>query len=160
MMRAFEYHHVVGFEETNLVGNVYYANHVRWQGRCREMFLHEHAPGVLESLSRGLALVTTRVSCEYLAELSAFDRLVIRMQLGSLKQNRIDMLFKYWRRSSEAEELVARGEQQVACMWREGERLVPVPVPAELREALRPYGVAAFERGALNGARTAPAETS
>lgn len=143
MMRAFEYTHVVGFEETNLVGNVYYANHVRWQGRCREMFLHEHARGVLDSLSRGFALVTTRVSCEYLAELSAFDRLVIRMRLGSLKQNRIDMLFEYWRRSGEAEELVARGEQQVACMQREGERLVPVPVPAELREALRPYGVAA-----------------
>jgi enediyne biosynthesis thioesterase len=158
MMRAFEYTHVVGFEETNLVGNVYYANHVRWQGRCREMFLHEHARGVLDSLSRGFALVTTRVSCEYLAELSAFDRLVIRMRLGSLKQNRIDMLFEYWRRSEEAEELVARGEQQVACMQREGGRLVPVPVPAELREALRPYGVAAGDRGALAGARPAPGE--
>jgi enediyne biosynthesis thioesterase len=158
MLKAFEYSHVVGFEETNLVGNVYYANHVRWQGRCREMFLHEHARGVLESLGRGLALVTTRVSCEYFAELSAFDRLVIRMRLGSLKQNRIDMLFEYWRRSAESEELVARGEQQVACMQREGDRLVPVPVPAELREALRPYGVAAGDRGALAGAHPAPRE--
>jgi enediyne biosynthesis thioesterase len=159
-MRVFEYNHVVGFEETNLVGNVYYANHVRWQGRCREMFLHEHAPGVLDSLSRGLALVTTRVSCEYLAELSAFDRLAIRMRLGSMKQNRIDMLFEYWRDSGEAEELVARGEQQVACMWREGERLVPVPVPAELREALRPYGTAAYDRGTSPAARPALAEAS
>ena len=38
-MRTFEYRHVIGFEETNLVGNVYYANHVRWQGRCRELVL-------------------------------------------------------------------------------------------------------------------------
>lgn len=138
-MRAYEWRHVVGFEETNLVGNVYYANHVRWQGRCREMFLHAHAPGVLDSLGHGFALVTTRVSCEYLAELAAFDQLIIRMRLGSLKQNRIDMLFDYWRRTPEAEVLVARGEQQVACMQREGSRLVPVPVPAELREALQPY---------------------
>ncbi|HVR11545.1 MAG TPA: acyl-CoA thioesterase, partial [Thermoanaerobaculia bacterium] len=43
-MRYFEYRHLVGFEETNLVGNVYYVNHLRWQGRCREMFLLEHAP--------------------------------------------------------------------------------------------------------------------
>ena len=43
-MRAFEYRHVVGFEETNLVGNVYYANHVRWQGRVRELFLRGRAP--------------------------------------------------------------------------------------------------------------------
>ena len=96
-MRAFEYRHVVGFEETNLVGNVYYANHVRWQGRCREMFLREHAPDVLVSLRNGFALVTTRVSCEYLAELVAFDELILRMRLGSLKQNRIEMLFEYWR---------------------------------------------------------------
>ena len=138
-MRAFEYRHVVGFEETNLVGNVYYANHVRWQGRCREMFLRERAPDVLKSLSNGFALVTTKVSCEYLAELVAFDELIIRMRLGSLKQNRIDMSFEYWRRSGELEELVARGEQQVACMHREGERMVPMPVPHELREALKPY---------------------
>ncbi len=138
-MQSFEYFHVVGFEETNLVGNVYYANHVRWQGRCREMFLREHAQGVLGSLAHGFALVTTHVSCEYLAELAAFDELIIRMRLGGLKQNRIDMRFEYWRRSANAEELVARGEQQVACMQRENDRMTPVPVPAELREALKPY---------------------
>ena len=138
-MRAYEYRHVVGFEETNLVGNVYYANHVRWQGRCREMFLREHAPEVLASLTRGFALVTMRVSCEYLAELSAFDELIIRMRLGALKQNRITMLFEYWRRTNSGEELVARGEQQVACMQREGDTMMPTPVPAALLEALRPY---------------------
>src|SRR3954465_1316984 len=97
-MRAFEYRHVVGFEETNLVGNVYYANHVRWQGRCREMFLRAHAPSVLEDLTRGgLALVTTRTSCEYLAELSAFDDVLLRMRLGALVQNRIALKFDYIR---------------------------------------------------------------
>jgi enediyne biosynthesis thioesterase len=138
-MRAYEYRHVVGFEETNLIGNVYYANHVRWQGRCREMFLREHAPEVLACLARGFALVTTKVSCEYLAELGAFDELIIRMRLGSMKQNRIDMQFEYWRCKADEEELVARGEQQVACMHRESERMVPTPVPEELREALRSF---------------------
>lgn len=122
-----------------MVGNVYYANHVRWQGRCREMFLHEHAPGVLESLTRGFALVTTRVSCEYLAELVAFDEVIIQMRLGSMKQNRIDMLFEYWRCKADARELIARGEQQVACMQREGKEMVPIPIPQELRDALNPY---------------------
>jgi enediyne biosynthesis thioesterase len=138
-MKAYEYRHVVGFEETNLLGNVYYANHLRWQGRCREMFLRDHAPEILERLARGFALVTTKVSCEYLVELTAFDELIIRMRLGALKQNRIDMLFEYWRRKADGEELVARGEQQVACMQRESERMVPMLVPQELREALKPY---------------------
>jgi enediyne biosynthesis thioesterase len=138
-MRAYEYRHTVGFEETNLVGNVYYTNHVRWQGRCREMFLRDHAPEVLDELARGLHLVTTRVSCEYLSELFALDEVVIRMRLGELTQNRIAMHFEYWRRTDQGEELVARGEQQAACMRQNGKGIVPTPVPEPLREALQIY---------------------
>ena len=139
MTRAYEYRHVVGFEETNLVGNVYYASHIRWQGRCREMFLRDYAPDLLAQLSEGLCLSTTRCSCEYFAELSAFDEVIVRMRLASLAQNRMTMLFEYWRRTGGEEELVARGEQQVACMRREGKRLEPAPIPRSLREALEPY---------------------
>jgi enediyne biosynthesis thioesterase len=137
--RAFEYRHVVGFEETNLIGNVYYVNHLRWQGRCREMFLREHAPEVLEQIARGLSLATVRCACDYLAELAAFDEIIVRMRLGALTQSRLTLLFEYWRRADEGEELVARGEQQIACMRRDGERLLPAPVPDALREALRPF---------------------
>ena len=55
-MKAYEYHHIVSFEETNLVGNVYYANYVRWQGRCREMFLKDHAPDIIDELSHLLCM--------------------------------------------------------------------------------------------------------
>jgi enediyne biosynthesis thioesterase len=132
---AYEHRHVVGFEDTNLVGNVYYANHVRWQGRCREMFLRDHAPAVLDEMENGLALVTTRVSCEYLAELRAFDEVSVRMRLGGTAQNRVVMRFEYWR----GQELVARGEQEIACMRRGEGGAVPVPVPQALRDALRPF---------------------
>jgi enediyne biosynthesis thioesterase len=138
-MRAYEYRHVVGFEETNLVGNVYYVHHLRWQGRCRELFLREHAPEVLTELGQGLCFVTTRCSCEYLEELSAFDEVVVRMRLEELLQNRMSLRFEYWRCQGDREELIARGEQQVACLRREGERLVPTAVPPSLREALRLY---------------------
>ena len=138
-MRAFEYRHIVGFEETNLVGNVYYVNHVRWQGRCREMFLREHTPELLTELTEGLLLVTLKCSCEYLHELRAFDEVIIRMRLGELVQNRITMLFEYWRQAGEREELVARGEQQVACLRKSGDHVTPVPVPVAMREALRLY---------------------
>lgn len=138
-MPAYEYRHIVGFEETNLVGNVYYVNHLRWQGRCREMFLRDHAPDVLTEMEHGLALVTTRCSCDYVAELSAFDEVIIRMRLGVLMQNRMTMSFEYWRHNDRGEELVAKGEQQIACLRREGGNLVPSPVPRSLREALQNY---------------------
>lgn len=134
-MKAYEYRHRVSFEETNLVGNVYYVNHLRWQGRCREAFLHDHAPDVLGEISRGLALATVRCSCEYFAELAAFDEVLLRMRLVELRQNRIRFAFDYLR----GDEVVARGEQEIACMRREGDRTVPTPVPPTLRQALEPY---------------------
>ena len=138
-MRAFEYRHVVGFEETSLVGNVYYVNHLSWQGRCREMFLRDHVPEVLDALRNDLCLVTTRCSCEYLAELSPFDEIVIRMRLGEMAQNRITMHFEYWRDNGDGEQLVARGEQQVATMTRVEDGAMPTPIPSALRAALAPY---------------------
>jgi len=134
-MKFFEYRHVVSFSETNLVGNVYFTNHLSWQGRCREMFLRQHAPDVIAELSRGLSLATVNCSCEYFAELLAFDEVVVRMRLVEVIQNRIRLGFEYWR----GEELVARGEQQIACMKRDGKKLAPTPVPQSLREALAAY---------------------
>src|SRR2546427_5280518 len=138
-MRYYEYRHVVTFGETNLVGNVYYTHHLDWQGRCRELFLRHHAPDVVEDLSSHFSLATVRCECEYLAELMVFDEVIVRMRLAELVQNRITLAFEYWRRKDGAEELVARGEQQVACMRREGAGLAPAPVPSSFREALAPY---------------------
>ena len=138
-MRFYEYRHLVSFEETNLVGNVYYTNHLSWQGRCRELFLREHAPDVVGELSRGFNLATVSCSCEYFAELAAFDEVIVRMRLAELVQNRMRLAFEYWRRKNGSEELVARGEQQIACMRRAGEKLLPAPVPQTLREALAAY---------------------
>lgn len=139
-MRAYEITHVVGFEETNLVGTIYYVNHLRWLGRCRELFLRDHAPDILDRLNDGLALVTTRCACDYLGELAAFDEVVIRMRLGALTQSRMELIFEFWRRGAGGrEDLVARGEQHIACMRREAGRLVPTPVPDSLRAALALY---------------------
>lgn len=138
-MRAYEYRHIVGFEETNLVGNVYYANHVRWQGRCREMFIRDHAPDVLDELKQGLHLVTTRVSCEYFNELFALDEVIIRMRSGAVTQSRITMEFEYVRPGRDGEILIARGEQQAASMREQNGEMMPAPIPLSLREALALY---------------------
>lgn len=135
MQPYFEYRHIVGFAETNMVGNVYFTNYLKWQGRCRELFLRERAPDVLQALQEDLALVTVRVSCDYLNELRAFDEIAVRMELLSQTQNRATMRFEYWRLGQE-EELVARGEQQIACMRRRGEQMVPAPFPSSFQVAL------------------------
>lgn len=138
--RVYTMRHTVSFEETNLVGNVYYANHVRWQGRCRELFLRDHCPGVLRELAGDLALVTLHCSCDYLAELAAFDEVRIEMAFDQLARNRLTMRFAYYRiRPGDEETLCARGAHQVAAMRRTAAGLEACPLPDELLDALAPY---------------------
>ncbi|MEU7971642.1 acyl-CoA thioesterase [Micromonospora sp. NPDC049089] len=142
MERWFEYRHTVGFEETNLVGNVYYVNYLRWQGRCREMFLKEKAPAVLADLRADLKLFTLRVDCEFFAEITAFDELAVRMHLRELAQTQVEFGFDYVRLDAGGGELlVARGSQRVACMRGPNTRTVPTRVPEALEAALKPYAV-------------------
>jgi enediyne biosynthesis thioesterase len=135
----YEYRHLVGFEETNLVGNVYYVNYLRWQGRCRELFLSEHAPDVLAELSSGLKLFTLRCECDFLAELTAFDEVSVRMRLEDLMQTQIGFAFDYVRPHEGGEQLVARGRQRIACMRGEKDGTRPARVPESLRAALSAY---------------------
>src|SRR5487761_610411 len=121
MNRYYEYRHVVDFEETNPAGNVYHVNYVRWQGRCREMFLLEYAPTVLDELRGDLKLITLSSDCECLAEIQAFDELSIRMRLEDITRTQISLAFDYVRMG---------GDSGV---------LMRVDVPAPLRLALQGY---------------------
>lgn len=128
--------HVVTFDETNLVGNVYFAHYLHWQGHCRELFLAERAAGVVDALQVGtLALVTVSCGVDFYAECLALDVVDVCMSLQAIRGNRVEMDFRYLRDGV----LVARGRQTVACMKRVDGGLRPGDVPAELSRALMAY---------------------
>jgi enediyne core biosynthesis thioesterase len=139
-LEFFEYRHVCTFEDSNVVGNIYFANYVKWQGRCRELFLLQEAPEILDQLfpKGDLALVTTRCSCQFMRELLPLQTVCIRMRLKSLEWNRVGMQFEY---IDEAGVTVAEGDQEIACMKREVDgslSLIP-ELPEPLRMALSRY---------------------
>ena len=151
--KTFVYSHTVGFEETNLVGNVYFANYTRWQGKCREAFLHQNVmkisnkKRVLEPITKflsdgRLALVTCSTDCKFLRELLAFDEVKIYLRLEYIIGNRIGMSFSYRKVTETGEILVAEGNQEVACMERTrdgGIQNYHGTIPPEFKKALLPY---------------------
>jgi enediyne biosynthesis thioesterase len=147
MEKYYEYRHLVGFEETNLVGNVYYVNYLRWQGRCREMFLRDRAPAVLADLREDLKLFTLKVECEFMVEIGAFDELSIRMRLEDLTQTQIGFAFDYVRLRDGLEVLIARGRQRIACMRGPNTDTKPTRVPEALRAALAQFELASSASG-------------
>lgn len=132
-MRTYRYRHVVTLDETNVVGNVYFAHYLHWQGHCRERFLADYAPSVLRAVQAGeLALVTLSCQMDYYAECFALDEVDILMTLVERGTHRIGMSFEFCRGGRQ----VARGSQTVACLARTGEGLVPTELPGELATAL------------------------
>lgn len=137
--RSYSYRHTISFEETNLVGNVYFTRHLSWQGRCRELFLRDYAAEVLDELRGDLRLVTLNVSCEYFAELHALDTVEIRMRLAHQHQHRIRLRFDYLLQNGSSEPLIARGSQEIGCMRQTAAGLAPTAIPRALARALADF---------------------
>jgi enediyne biosynthesis thioesterase len=135
-LRAYRYRHVVTLDETNVVGNVYFARYLHWQGHCRERFLADHAPGVVARLRAGtLTLATVSCAMEYYRECFALDEIEVAMTLGTRGGHRIGMDFVF----SRGAEQVARGSQTVVCLRRTQDGVAPVDIPTELAAALDEY---------------------
>ncbi|WP_199443816.1 acyl-CoA thioesterase [Umezawaea beigongshangensis] len=132
-MREYVFRHRVTFDETNVVGNVYFAHYLHWQGHCREAFLADHAPGVLAEVRCGeLALATVSCAMEYFSECFALDEVEIAMTLRRKRGSRVEMDYEFRRDGS----MVARGGQVVSCLRRTRGGVLPVQVPDELSRAL------------------------
>ena len=140
-MPEYEHRHVVGFEETSLVGNVYFTNYLLWQGHCRERFLKDHCPEVLSLLERReVAFFTRSCRCDWRGEwgFSGLDEIVVRMRLARFRGGRMLLAFTYVHAERPAE-IVATGEQEVHCKSRRDGTWVPANFPAPLVRALQAF---------------------
>ena len=123
--RTFEHRFQVSFEETNVVGNVYFANYFVWQGKCREAFLAKYAPRVLEDFAAGHGMITKESSCEFYHESFAFDQLLVRMTLDKINRTSITMNFQYFR---EGEDLVHLATGRQSTIWASpGQKIAMLP---------------------------------
>jgi enediyne biosynthesis thioesterase len=137
-MPAYEYRHVVSFQETSLVGNVYFSNYLLWQGHCREKFLHDFARETAELLARReLAFFTANCQAEFFGDFGfrALDEVLVRMRLERFRGGRMSLSFEY-ARADRPSELLARGAQEVHCKARVNGQWVPSPFPVALDQAL------------------------
>ncbi|MFI0452851.1 acyl-CoA thioesterase [Actinomadura sp. 6N118] len=136
-MRGYEYRHIVTIEDTDLLGNVNYVNYISWQGRARELCMREFSPDVVAGFGDGVRLLTVSCQCEYLRELTVFDEVIVRMFLGEVGQTQMTMTFEYWRQRPDGEELVATGEQRVACVQPdERGHMKPARIPESMRRLM------------------------
>ena len=113
-----------------------------WQGKCRELFLEDHAAGILNRVAnRDLILQTTTASLDMLQlPPEATDQVRIEMRLESLKCGQMGVRFDYFAdRSYGLPIRFAKGSQKMSSKHQSGPAVVPCPFPADLLLALRKF---------------------
>jgi acyl-CoA thioester hydrolase len=107
------------YGDTDRMGVVYYANHLRWFEIGRTEFLREL--GLPYSLieARGLHFPVTEVSCRYIQPARYDDTLLIETELKSLK--RATLVFAYTISRIDDRAALAAGWTQHACVTSAGE---------------------------------------
>ncbi len=125
-------------EESNLVGNIYFANYPTWQGCVVDRFLYRIAPEHFCSAKTAGELRCVYSKTEYLREALPFEQIAVRMYLGSIYEHGIQLHFDYFRLTGDGHhEKLAFGEYQAAWMTQLGNHVwKPFVLPEVLRDAL------------------------
>lgn len=109
----YEYHHLVTFDDTNSVGNVYFARFFQWMGSCREVITAEHYPELVTDIKRGFGFATEFAHIDYAQECFLFDKILIKMKVTDLSRTRIEFTFDFIDENKNS--AIASGKQ--AVIW-------------------------------------------
>jgi len=112
-----------------------------WQGKCRELFLADHAPGALRRVaSRQLALQTTSASLEIHDLLPLFvDEVRVEMRLQDIKCGQMSVHFDYFAQADGREIRFATGSQRMSSKRCFEAGIVPCPLPDDILHALESF---------------------
>jgi acyl-CoA thioester hydrolase len=118
------------YGDTDRMGVVYYANYLRWFERGRSEFLRQIGYPYSQIEDQGYHFPVTEVSCRYLRSVRYDDVITIETRLTAV--GRATLHFGY-RISSEADEALATGSTQHACLDATGQI---ARIPADLARRL------------------------
>ncbi len=143
-------HPEITFEDTNLVGNVYYANFVRWQNECRDDWLKSTAYDAYADLFRGgRRLVVTELGLKFHDPTGAAlgDALEVEMTADGKKLGLQRLTFEIRRLpspgSTDMSAVLVTGHQCFTLVERENQRGV-LPVELDSSEPSGPAYVMEF----------------
>lgn len=125
-------------EESNVVGNVYYANYFIWQGRILDLFLYSVAPEYLRVSNARGEMVCLYTRMDFLREAMPFDRIRTRLHLASVTERGAVFKFEFFREYPDGrQEKLHVGEQEVIWVMRDADGTArTAPWPSEILQVL------------------------
>ena len=121
------------YDDTNSVGNVYFANYVRWVGKARELFFNVCMPDFDLATTR-FYILTRSFTHDYRRESKEFEQITVRIKIA--RHNRKFVTLQHEIHSA-AQGLLGHGEQSL--MFVDREHYNPLDIPGEVIKGFLAY---------------------
>jgi len=131
------------YDDTNSVGNVYFANYFRWVGKAREMFFADCLPG-FDPRATEYLILTKSFEHDFRRETAEFDAVTVRIRIASYNRKFVTLEHEIL---SARHGLLGRGAQELMFVASTGPSR-PIDIPGEVMRAFLPHFQGATRRGA------------
>ncbi|TXN40816.1 acyl-CoA thioesterase [Methylobacterium sp. WL30] len=121
------------YDDTNSVGNVYFANYVRWVGKTREMFFNACMPD-FDLSGTDFFILTKSFHHDFRREAAEFEPIKVKIRIASHNRKFVTLAHEI---HSAKSGLLGRGEQSL--MFVDTEHYRPLDIPRSIVEGFLPY---------------------
>ncbi|MER2268486.1 acyl-CoA thioesterase [Methylobacterium oxalidis] len=123
------------YDDTNSVGNVYFANYFRWVGKARELFFHACMPD-FDLATTNFYILTRSFNHDFRREAREFEPIYVRIRIASYNRKFVTLAHEI---HSRTQGLLGRGEQSL--MFVDTVRYRPLDIPAAVMTSFLPHFV-------------------
>lgn len=121
------------YDDTNSVGNIYFANYVRWVGKARELFFNICMPS-FDLKTTQYYVLTRSFTHDFRMEAKEFEAITVRIRISSNNRKFVTLRHEIY---SQAQEILGRGEQTLMFVDTTNGR--PLDIPGEIIKGFLPY---------------------
>ena len=121
------------YQDTNSVGNVYFAQYGMWVGKTRELFFHHCLPN-FDLNTTGWYILTRSFEHKFMRETTEFEQIQIHIRVSDVSRKFVTMEHKIF---DSAKQTLGKGNHVLFFVFYTDYRLIDIP--GELHRAFLPY---------------------
>ncbi|KTR04087.1 thioesterase [Aureimonas ureilytica] len=121
------------YDDTNSVGNVYFANYMRWVGKARELFFNQCMPE-FDLASTSFYVLTRSFQHDFRREAQEFEPIIVRIRIETHNRKFVTLAHEI---HSENQGLLGRGSQSL--MFVDTKDYRPLDIPSSIIRGFLPY---------------------
>lgn len=129
----FVHHFTATYQDTNSVGNVYFAQYAFWVGKTRELFFH-HALPSFDRVHTPWYILTRAFEHKFLKETTEFEQIEVKIRISGFNRKFVTMEHEIF---DSGKTMLGKGKQVLLFVSSKDYRIIDIP--PDLYKAFLPY---------------------